>query len=75
MINIEQKILKQVIVESELTQKKISIKSGISESQISQWLSGKRIPKLSALNKVANSLGIEILINIRKNPFINSPKN
>lgn len=71
----EKKILRQIIVESDLTQKKISIKSGISESQISQWLSGKRIPKLSALNKVANSLGIELLINIRKNPFINSPKN
>ena len=70
----EKKILRQIIVESDLTQKKISIKSGISESQISQWLSGKRIPKLSALNKVANSLGIELLINIRKNPFINSPK-
>lgn len=71
----EKKILRQIIVESDLTQKKISIKSGISESQISQWLSGKRIPKLSALNKIANSLGIELLINIRKNPFINSPKN
>jgi len=71
----EKKILRQIIVESDLTQKKISIKSGISESQLSQWLSGKRIPKLSALNKVANSLGIEILINIRRNPFVNSPKN
>lgn len=71
----EKKLLRQIIVESDLTQKKISIKSGISESQLSQWLSGKRIPKISALNKVANSLGIEILINLRKNPFINSPKN
>jgi transcriptional regulator with XRE-family HTH domain len=71
----EKKLLKQIIVESELSQKTISIKSGVSESQISQWLSGKRIPKLSALNKIANSLGIEILINIRKNPFISSPKN
>lgn len=73
---IEKRILKQIIVESELQQKTISIKSGISESQISQWLSGKKIPKLSALNKIANSLGIEILINIRKNPLINRlPKN
>ena len=71
----EKKLLKQIIVESQLSQKTISIKSGISESQISQWLSGTRIPKLSALNKVANSLGIEVLINIRKNPFISSPKN
>ena len=71
----EKKLLKQIIVESQLTQKKIAIISGISESQISQWLSGTRIPKLSALNKIANSLGIEILINIRKNPFISSPKN
>jgi transcriptional regulator with XRE-family HTH domain len=73
---IEKRILKQIIVESELQQKTISIKSGVSESQISQWLSGKKIPKLSALNKIANSLGIEILINIRKNPLINHrPKN
>lgn len=72
----EKQLLKQIIVESELTQKKISIKSGISEQQISRWLSGKVIPKLSALNKIANSLGIEILINIRKNPYINRhPKN
>lgn len=70
----EKQILKQIIVESELTQKKISIKSGVSEQQISRWLSGKRIPKLSALNKIANSLGIEILINIRKNPFVNRPR-
>jgi transcriptional regulator with XRE-family HTH domain len=68
---IEKRILKQIIVESELQQKTISIKSGVSESQISQWLSGKKIPKLSALNKIANSLGIEILINIRKNPLLN----
>jgi transcriptional regulator with XRE-family HTH domain len=67
----EKQLLKQIIVESELTQKKIAIKSGVSEQQISRWLSGKVIPKLSALNKIANSLGIEILINIRKNPFIN----
>ena len=67
----EKQLLKQIIVESELTQKKIAIKSGVSEQQISRWLSGKVIPKLSALNKIANILGIEILINIRKNPFIN----
>lgn len=71
----EKQLLKQIIVESEFSQKKIAIKSGISEQQISRWLSGKVTPKLSALNKIANSLGIEILINIRKNPFINSPKN
>ncbi|MBP8034159.1 MAG: helix-turn-helix transcriptional regulator [Bacteroidia bacterium] len=71
----EKQLLKKIIIESELTQKKISIKSNISEQQISRWLSGKRIPKLSALTKIANSLGIELLINIRKNPFINSPKN
>lgn len=70
----EKQLLKQIIVESELTQKKIAIKSGVSEQQISRWLSGKVIPKLSALNKIANSLGIEILINIRKNPFIHRPK-
>ena len=75
MANSEQKLLKQIIIESELSQKKISIKSGVSESQISHNLSGRRIPKLSALTKIANSLGIELLINIRKNPFINSPKN
>lgn len=70
----EKQLLKQIIVESELTQKKIAIKSGVSEQQISRWLSGKVIPKLSALNKIANSLGIEILINIRKNPFVNRPR-
>ena len=75
MANSEQKLLKQIIIESELSQKKISIKSGVSESQISHYLSGRRIPKLSALTKIANNLGIELLINIRKNPFINSPKN
>lgn len=72
---IEKRILKQIIVKSELSQKSISIKSGISESQISQWLSGTRIPKLSALIKIGDSLGIEVLINIRKNPFVSPPKN
>lgn len=43
-----------------LNQKEFSARSGIAEPRISEWLTGKRNPKLSVLNELANKFGFEI---------------
>lgn len=62
----EKAILKQLIVYSGMSQKMISIRSGVSETQISRYLH-KSTPSLSTLKKIAKACGCEIVLSLKKN--------
>jgi len=62
----EKAILKQLIVFSGMSQKMISIKSGISETQISRYLHAQT-PSLKSLRLIAKACGCDIVLSIKKN--------
>ncbi len=62
----EKIILKQLIVYSGLSQKQISIRSGVAESQISRYLSNVT-PSFKTLCKIAQVCSCDLSINIKKN--------
>lgn len=64
----EKRILIELIVSCGMTQKRIAIKSGYSEAQLSSWVSGKRKPKLFALKRIAVACGYDLEIGIKKLP-------
>jgi transcriptional regulator with XRE-family HTH domain len=52
--------LKQAIVESGMSRYRIAKESGLTESQLSYFVTGKRTLTLPAAAKVARVLGIEL---------------
>lgn len=46
--------------EANLSQKELGAKLGVSQQQIAQYESGKRIPKIDTINNIAGALGIGI---------------
>lgn len=48
--------LKSAMIEREMSQTELSALSGIGKSSISQYLSGKNVPKASVMEKLAESL-------------------
>lgn len=53
--------LKEVLKEQNLTLKELSLRTGISQSNLSNYCSGKISPTLETLEKIANNLGIEVV--------------
>lgn len=62
----ERAILKQLIVFSGMSQKMISIRSGVSEVSISRYLH-THTPSLTVLKKIAKACGCSIELSIKKN--------
>jgi len=63
----ETKIFKEIITKSGAkTQAEVVRATGESKSKINGWVKGSRTPKLSTLHKIANALGLKILIKIVK---------
>lgn len=63
----ETEILKQLIKQSGLSQREFAAKAGKPETRISEWLSGARNPKLSAIIEMANKLNFDISFSVKKN--------
>jgi transcriptional regulator with XRE-family HTH domain len=63
---IEKNILLELIKVSGLSQKEFSLKTGIPEPRISEWIQGKRNPKLSTLIDGASKIGLDVSWEIKK---------
>jgi transcriptional regulator with XRE-family HTH domain len=59
-------ILKELMKVSGLSQKEFSQKTGIPEPRISEWIQGRRNPKLSTLIDGAHKIGFEVSWEIKK---------
>lgn len=62
----EKEILLEIINISGLSQIEFSKKTGIAETRISEWVKGKRNPKLSTLLQALKMLDLEIKFEIVK---------
>ncbi len=49
--------LSELIKERKMTQKKVASEAGVTESAMSHYLKGDRIPRASVLSKIADVLG------------------
>jgi len=56
------KEIKRMIVERGLTQKELARKSGVTEANISLYLSGKAEPNLSSLMRILDALNARITL-------------
>jgi transcriptional regulator with XRE-family HTH domain len=56
----EKEIFMELIEVSGLTQKEFSQKTGVPESRISEYVNGKRLPKMSNLHEIAEKLDLQI---------------
>jgi len=52
--------IKDARKKAKLSQKELGMKLGVSQAMIAQYESGKRIPKLGTLQKLANALDVPI---------------
>lgn len=46
--------------ENKLSQKELGEKLGVSQAMIAQYESGKRLPKLETIQKIAEALGVPL---------------
>lgn len=53
------KRIRQYRTEAKLSQKELGKRLGISQQQIAQYETGKRIPKLETIDKIAKALNID----------------
>lgn len=53
--------LKEILAQRGVTLKDFSLSSGISQSNLSNYLNGNISPTLDTLKKIANHLGIEVV--------------
>lgn len=58
MCNFTAKRLKDLLQAQGLSQKELSAKAGITESAVSHYLKGDRIPRGAILLNIANALGV-----------------
>lgn len=70
-------IFKQLIQNSGITVYKISKDTGISESLMSQWKSGRQLPKYDSLNILADYFNVsgDYLLGRTDNPNVNTKNN
>ena len=52
--------LRRIIEERNIDQKDIARVAGVTEGAVSQWISGKTIPKIGRLQRVADFLGVPL---------------
>lgn len=52
--------LRKIIDERNIDQKDIARAAGVTEGAVSQWISGKTIPKIGRLQRVADFLGVPL---------------
>ena len=52
--------LKELLAKKGITMKEFSATSGISQSNLSNYINGNISPTLDTLNKIADSLGVEL---------------
>ncbi len=60
-MNIMELRLKEILAQRGVTLKDFSLSSGISQSNLSNYLNGNISPTLDTLKKIANHLGIEVV--------------
>lgn len=53
--------LKEIIAQKGITLKEFSVSSGISQSNLSNYINGNISPTLETLKKIASSLNIELI--------------
>ena len=51
-------ILKEIMLEKGLTQTQVSIRAGIKQSQVSEWLKGKSKPGYDSLKNLCKALDV-----------------
>ncbi len=56
----EKEILNKILQVAEVTPTKAAEITKIPQPRFSEWLNGKRVPKWSTLNEIAENLGIKI---------------
>lgn len=56
----EQEILSNLLKVAQVTPTKAAEITKIPQPRFSEWLTGKRVPKWSTLNDIAESLGVKI---------------
>jgi transcriptional regulator with XRE-family HTH domain len=57
---LEKEILIELIKKTGFSQKEFSERTGIPQPRISEYMKGKRSPKMSTLNEIATLLGFKI---------------
>lgn len=50
----------RAIADSGMTARQVAAKIGYHESTVSLWISGERVPRVKALQKLADALGMEM---------------
>ncbi len=58
MENFTSKRLKELLEAQGMSQKDLSVKAGITESAVSHYLKGDRVPRGAILLNIANALGV-----------------
>lgn len=56
------KVLKEIMLEKNLTQLKLAEILGVRQSQISNWLSGKTVPTYTSLQILKDNLDVPVEI-------------
>ena len=56
----------ELLTQQEMTQKELSLKTGITESSISHYVKGNRVPRGTNLTKIADALGTTVDYLLRK---------
>lgn len=54
----ENENIKKLLIEKNMTQKELSISSGVTEAAISHYVKGDRIPRGANLTRIANALEV-----------------
>lgn len=52
--------LSNLIVKKRMTQREVALKSGVTESALSHYIKGDRVPRADALAEIARSLGTTV---------------
>lgn len=67
--------LRAATEESGLTQKEIAEKTGIQQANVSRYLSGKKVPELGTLVRLAGAVGMEVVLRPVKRGRGRPPRN
>lgn len=57
-------ILESIIEKSGLTMSQVAEKSNIPQPRFSEWLNGKRVPKWTTLQEIAQSVGVKVIVEV-----------
>ncbi len=69
--------LYQLMRQSQLSQKELAVKIGVTESAMSYYIQGKRIPRSDVLMRMANALNTttDYLLGYSEKPIYEQPQN